>query len=143
MLVSAKTNIAGSCISGFDQAAAIAAQQIGGEGSDNVAVLFGHALQKGSPIGVGDLIELPTQHGDAGFGIDARAADIVMAEKLLDVGDVHPDRQQVGGHGMPEQVWIQTLGDLCFAGNGADDLPDPLSGIKPNIVAPALLSADE
>ncbi len=101
MLVSAKMSIAGSCISGFDQSTPIATQEIGRESSDDLALLLGHIPQKGLPIGIGDLIELPTQHGDAGFGIDPSAADVVMAKKLLNVGNIHADRQQTRSHGVP------------------------------------------
>lgn len=93
MPVSARASIVGSCISGRDRASAVATQEIGRESSDDFTLLLGYVPQKGLPIGIGDLIELPTQHGDAGFGINPSAADVVMAKEFLNVGDVHSDRQ--------------------------------------------------
>ena len=56
-----------------------------------------------------NLVELALQHGDAGLGVDARRADVGVPEELLDVGDVHADREQPCCHGVPQKMGVDAL----------------------------------
>src|SRR6056297_1006203 len=95
-----------------------------------------------APFVPGDAVELAPQHGDAGLGIDAGRADILMAEEFLDVGDIHAVRQQPRCHGMAQQMRIEALPDPGLAGDVAHHLPDALAGVDP-AAGFALFAADE
>jgi hypothetical protein len=66
-----------------------------------------------------------------------------MAEEALDVGDVHAQRQQPGGHGVAQQVRVGALGDAGGHGDAAHHLADALPGVDPRSAALARLPAQE
>lgn len=66
-----------------------------------------------------------------------------MAEEMLQVGDIHPAREQPGGHRMPQQVGIDALGNPGRPCHRAHDLADALTGQGVRHRARALLAAGE
>ena len=63
----------------------VAGQEVRGKRADHVAVACPHLAEQVASGPIGDLVELAPEHGDAGFGVDAGGADVLVAEKLLDV----------------------------------------------------------
>jgi hypothetical protein len=51
-----------------------------------------------------------------------------VAEKTLQIGDIHAQSEQAGGYGVPKQVRVNALADPGGAGDGANDLADALAG---------------
>jgi hypothetical protein len=51
-----------------------------------------------------------------------------VAEKALQIGDVHAQCEQAGRHRVAQQMWVDALADPGSNGDGADDLADPLAG---------------
>ena len=86
-------------------------QEIRREGADHVAVPSPLGAEQVVAGTIRDLIELAPEHGDAGFGVDAGGADVLMSKELLDVGDVHAEREQAGRHGVAQQVGIDAFAD--------------------------------
>ena len=78
----------------------IRCQEIRREGADHVAVPGPDGAEQIAAGRIGDLVELAPEHGDAGFGVDAGGADVLVSKEFLDVGDVQAERQQAGRHGM-------------------------------------------
>jgi len=65
---------------------------------------------------------------DGEAGVMAGRLDPRMTEQDLDVPDVHPGLQQVGGEGMPERVGRDGLGDARPLGGGFDGIADRVDG---------------
>ena len=70
-------------------------------------------------------------------------ADALVAEEALQIGDVHAQREQARGHGVPQQMRIDALGDPGGTGHPADDLADALAGQGVRHGAGTLLAAGE
>ena len=96
----------GLCISRYADRGAVRAQEICGERADHVSVARPDRAEHLAAGLIGDLIELAPEHGETGLGVDPRRADVLVAEELLDVGDVHAEREQTGRHGVTQQVRI-------------------------------------
>ena len=77
---------------------------------------------------IGQLIEPALQRCGRRFGVKTGYGDALMSEETLQVGDVHPQRQQAGRHRVAQQMRVDTLADAGRDGDGADDLPNPLAG---------------
>ena len=107
----------------------IGGQQIRCECPHDIAVTMSNLTEQITPLGDRDLIEFPPQHGDAGFSVDARRADILVTEEFLDIGDVYAIRQQSCRHGVEQQMRVDALLDTGIAGDVTHHLPDPLPGI--------------
>ena len=75
--------------------------------ADDVPVPCPYGAQKIAAGPIRDLIELAPEHGDTGLRVDARGADVLVSEKLVDVGDIHAEREQPCRHGVAQQVGIE------------------------------------
>jgi len=76
---------------------------------------------------IGQLVETALERGGRRFGVVPGGADAFVAEKALQVGDVHPQREQARSHRMPQQVRVDALGDPGSFGHVPDDLADMLA----------------
>src|SRR5271165_4592041 len=59
--------------------------------------------------GIGQLVEPALQGGSRRLGIKARRGDALVAEKTLQIGNVHAQREQPGRHRVAQQMWVDAL----------------------------------
>ena len=76
---------------------------------------------------ISQLVELALQRGGCRFGVKTGGGDALVSEKALQIGDVHPQREQAGRHRVAQQMRVDALADPGSNGDGADDLADPLA----------------
>ncbi len=128
MLSFGKTSTWCLCTSSGDLLGPAPGKEICGEQGGIVAALLPDAGDQRVGGRVAQLVEPALERGSRRLGVEPGGADTFMAEEALQVGDVHSERQQPRGHGVPQQVRVDALGDPGRLGHGADDLADALPG---------------
>src|ERR1700751_2039933 len=121
-------NTTTSCTSSGDALRPPLCEQIGGEQRRLVALPLPDTRNQCGSGGIGELVKLALQRRGRGLGVEAGRGDVLVAEKTLQIGDVHAQREQAGGYSVPKQVRVNALADPGGAGDGANDLADALAG---------------
>jgi hypothetical protein len=139
----AKASTAFSCISKADAFSSALGEQFGRQQRRLVSALPADASDERMGGRVGELVEPALQRGGGRLGIMPRRHDARVAEEMLQIGDVHPSREQPGGHRVPQQMGIDALGYPGRMRHLADDLADALAGQGVRHRAGTLLAAGE
>lgn len=124
------TNTSPSCTSRCDgRGTVFLHEQVGGQEGRIVTAVVPDAREQ-RPCGrIGDPVEFPAQGRCRRVGVMARRLDALVAEKALDVGDVHAQPQELRCHCVAQQVRIDPLGDAGLLGDLPDDLADALAAV--------------
>jgi hypothetical protein len=89
---------ASSCTSSGNALRPPTCEQVGGEQRCFVPLLLSNTGDQCVRGRIGQLVE-PTLRGGSGcLGIEARRSNAFVAEKTLQIGDVHAQREQPGRH---------------------------------------------
>src|SRR4051794_11845533 len=98
----AKASTSTSCTSTIDLLGPAACEQIGGDQGGIVAALMPNTGDQSVGGRIGQLIEPALERGGGRLGIEPGGANALVAEKALQVGDVHAERKQAGRHGVAQ-----------------------------------------
>jgi len=121
------TSTTTSCTSSGNALRPSLCEQVGGEQRCFIPLLLSDTRDQCVRRGIGQLVEPALQGGSRRLGIKARRGDALVAEKTLQIGNVHAQREQPGRHRVAQQMWVDALADPGGDGDGANDLADPLA----------------
>src|SRR4051812_46377543 len=109
--VCAKASTSTSCTSNIDLLGPAACEKIGGDQGSIVPALLPNTGDQSMGGWIGQLVEPALECSGSRLGVEPGGADALMAEKALQVGNVHSEREQAGRPGMAQQVRVDALAD--------------------------------
>src|ERR1700758_3829215 len=101
-----------SCTSSGDALRPPLCEQIGGKQRRLVALPLPDTRNQCVSGGIGGLVKLALQRRGRGLGVAAGRGDVLVAEKTLQIGDIHAQREQAGGYGVLQQVRVKGLSGI-------------------------------
>src|ERR1700676_104482 len=97
MPVFAMASTTSSCTNSGDALRPPLREQVGGEQCRFIASTLPDAGDQRVRGWIGELVELALQRRGRGLGVEAGRGDVLVAEKTLQIGDVHAQSEQPGG----------------------------------------------